>query len=363
MHDVSPPPLKRRKLSVAGSLSTSPSDLVPSRAEKNSRLVRVFSWNVNGVKPFLQRSISLYFTRDGASDASSSRSAASLRAFLQRHGWPQLLFLQEVKIATKDTATQNAVRAAVNAKEGKHDDGPSYNVHFTLPRDPHNARGFGGKVYGVASIVREDFEREHVTAVREVDWDQEGRVNVVETKSKLAIYNIYAVNGTDHPYRSPETGKEVGTRHDRKLAFHRLLLGECKRLESEGWRLILAGDMNIARSRIDGHPNLRTFPQQHVLNRADFNAKFFDDEKGLQAIDVWRHLHPDEKRYTYHSRGREWGSSCDRVDFVIVSRSLLESVTGADILDNVKERGPSDHVPIVIEFIDHAKMESSSLQQ
>jgi exonuclease III len=202
-------------------------------------------------------------------------------------------------------------------------DDPEYDVFFTLPTDKYNSRGWGGKVYGVATIIRTDVLEERVSTVKEVPWDSEGRVSVVEMSSdKLIVFNIYAVNGTENPYKDSETGAVVGTRHDRKLQFHKLLLDECRSKEASGWNVVIIGDLNVAPARIDGHPNLRTFPEQHVRNRADFNRKFLDAKNsgGLKALDVWRHLRGAEKRYTYHPRGMPWGSSCDRVDLVLASR-------------------------------------------
>jgi hypothetical protein len=53
-------------------------------------------------------------------------------------------------------------------------------------------------VYGVCTIIREDFYEAYVERVRPVDWDAEGRFLVCETKAvdrqpKLAFINIYAV--------------------------------------------------------------------------------------------------------------------------------------------------------------------------
>lgn len=175
----------------------------------------------------------------------------------------------------------------------------------------------------------------------------------METRGqRLAVWNVYAVNGTEAAYRSPETGQVVGTRHERKRAFHAQLLGECRRLEDEGWRLVLAGDFNVAPGRADGWPNLREWPEAHVANRRDFNEKFLNREnkEGLGAVDAWRWVRGDERKYTYFPRGRKWGSSCDRVDLVLVSRELVEQggLLDVEILDSPMERGSSDHVPIFV---------------
>jgi hypothetical protein len=107
--------------------------------------VRIFLWNVNGIRSFLQQTISNFFSSASGSASASIPQQPSLRGFLRRHLWPPLLLLQEVKISRRDEATQNAVCAAVNKSCYLDGDGPSHTVYFTLPRDAHNARGFGGK--------------------------------------------------------------------------------------------------------------------------------------------------------------------------------------------------------------------------
>jgi exonuclease III len=344
---VSPPPLKRRRL--GNNDHTKPTAL-PSTLSDTDR-ISVYSWNVNGIQPFIQKSITSYFqSKKPPSKQSETQitATASLRDFLRRHNWPTILCLQEVKINPNDEATKSAVRQAVKSTT---EDEPDYDAHFCLPSDPHNARGFGRKIYGVCTIIRKSFITKYQPTVRSVDWDLEGRIQIVETEEpRLSIWNIYAVNGTDNAYKDSKTGAVVGTRHDRKLAVHKHMLDEAKLLESQGFGVILAGDMNIARSHLDGHPNLRTSPQQHVINRADFNKKFFDADEGLEAIDTYRHIHGDRRGYTYYPRGRKFGSSCDRVDLIICSRSLEEKIVDAGVCATEKDRGPSDHVPLFATF-------------
>jgi exonuclease III len=131
-------------------------------------------------------------------------------------------------------------------------------------------------------------------------------------------------------------------------------MGECKRLEEQGWDVLLAGDMNVAPDERDGYPKLRVSPHEHVFNRADFRNTLLegdDDEKkgvGLNGVDIWRKMHEQERRYTYYPRSRKWGSSCDRVDYFIAGRRLWDQgcVKACGIMNSEAERGPSDHVPI-----------------
>ncbi|KAF2757018.1 DNase I-like protein [Pseudovirgaria hyperparasitica] len=410
---ISPPPTKRRKVRAeCGNLTdfgaTLETSTTTAASDPSDQPVHIISWNINGITPFvrhhLTKPITNYFSKSPKSvripsSQSGLSQPPSLRAFLCRHNYPHLLFLQEVKINSKDEATQRAVQAAINTPESSETAQlpPTYTAHFTLPCDPHNARGFGGRIYGVVSIIRDDFADRCVSAVRTVDWDVEGRVSIVEITSpqprhpipsplppsakpsaprpasshddkpstahpsNIAVFNIYAVNGTNNAYKDPKTGTTCGTRHDRKLAFHKLLMEESLRYEARGWAVILGGDMNVAPARIDGYPNLRTYPREHIVNRADFNTRFLlgedmkalggneDGEHVFQGIDIWRTLHgPEASGYTYYPRGTAWGASCDRVDYFVISKGLYEEgkVVEAEIHANALERGPSDHVPI-----------------
>lgn len=331
---VSPPQLRRRTRLQGTSQSE------PATTSGDEHNIAIYSWNINGINPLLQKRINF-------SDA--SKLIYPLREVLKSHNWPHFLCLQEVKISGKDASAQRRVELAANS--GGHTGEPTYTTHFSLPRDKYNATGFGGKVHGVATLIRDDRSGLEVSTSCP-SWDLEGRVLVHEFKKyPLVVINGYWVNGTSNPYRNPISGEVEGTRHDHKLRFHAHMLDLCKSIESNGKSVLLIGDMNVAPSRIDGFPNLRTSPVQHVKNRADFNSKFLDQEAedGLRGVDVFRSLHGEERKFTYHGRGRPWGESCDRVDLTIASRQLTALsgiVTGTGICDTVAERGHSDHVPI-----------------
>jgi len=220
---------------------------------------------------------------------------------LRRHHFPEIVCLQEVKISSKDEKTRGAVERAANC-EGKAEGGKGYKAYFELPRDRYNATGWGGKVYGVCTFVREDILALGKMKTKGVEWDLEGRVLVSvlefgkagtgkEDKGggaeKLVVINGYWPNGTTNLWRDSKSGIVRGTRYDMKRNFHSLMLGEVMRYQNAGWQVVLIGDMNIARSPLDGYPGIR-LGAEHVRNRKEWNEMFVDGKDGMRGVDSWR---------------------------------------------------------------------------
>ncbi|KAE9370112.1 DNase I-like protein [Stipitochalara longipes BDJ] len=393
--EISPPPLRRKlnddpstkpRSQPAHVITKSASEPKPAPSEIKTRF-EILSWNVNGISHLLpptQPSISSFFqksskkgdpldTDDEAETADSTKGEAPLRKFLRRHNFPEIVCLQEVKISAKDERMRGVVERAANSKgEEEGEDGKGYKAYFELPRDRFNATGWGGKVYGVCKLVREDVIAGGKVVTKGVEWDLEGRVLVSEVqfggawvgkkgderkkREKLVVINGYWPNGTLNPWRDSKTGIVKGTRHDMKRKFHSLMLEEVLRYQDAGWQVVLIGDMNIAQSPLDGYPGIR-LGAEHVRNRKEWNESFIEGEEGMRGVDSWRWIHGEKGGYSYHGeRAEEWGRSCDRVDLGVVSRGLVgeeESGTqmrlvGAEIWESVEERGGSDHVPISV---------------
>jgi len=137
----------------------------------------------------------------------------------------------------------------------------------------------------------------------------------------------------------------VGNRHNRKRVFHTLLGDQVRSYEDRGWRVVVAGDINVSRTPADSFPQLR-MGDDHVQNRADFERKLIAD---LGMIDTFRHVKGTEKKYSYRPTNKPWGTGGDRVDMILVTTGLKDNIKEADILDgSPDERGPSDHVPLYV---------------
>ena len=351
---LSPPPTKRSRTAHSSTAHSSAKSVKPlgtsTKAPSTSAEVCIFSWNVNGIEALLppdNQRITKFFHPSRRRSPSPTKPT-QIREVIREWGWPDVIGLQEVKIASKDIKAQESVRRAVNTPSGDGEqpssDEPLYDTYFSLPRDKYNATGFGGKVYGVCTLVRRDLEDE---CVKEVEFDLEGRVLVCELPSQqLAIFNVYMVNGTDYDYRHPSSGKVIGTRHDRKKEFHHLLAEEVREYEKNGWQVVIAGDINISREPIDSFPQLR-LGEAHVENRADFHKRFMQD---LAMVDTFRLLHKEERKYSYRPRNKPWGAGGDRVDMILTTKDLRERISEADILDSESDRASSDHCPLYLKL-------------
>ncbi|KAM0805985.1 Endonuclease/exonuclease/phosphatase, partial [Usnea florida] len=307
---ISPPPLKRRRISDTPPQQPHPSPHSPptppppiptsnAPSPSSQTTLRIFSWNINGIHPFLPPSTPpiTAFLKPTSPSSNPLPPPPSLRANLKRWTWPHILCLQEVKIAPADTTTRPAIQRAINKPLDQADQTdphrPLYDAHFCLPQDKYNATGFGGKVYGVCTLVRRDVP-DYET--KTVEWDLEGRVLLTEIRTwRLVLINVYAVNGTTNDYRDPTTGKVIGDRHSRKRIFHSLLRDEICAYEEKAWHVVVAGDMNISRSPIDSFPRLR-MGEEHVRNRADFEEKLVE---GLGLVDTFREVNGARRKFTF----------------------------------------------------------------
>ena len=273
------------------------------------RVLRIVSWNIENLAPWL---------------ADDDRFVAHLA----RLGTPDVLCLQEVRIRPGDADLVARMHRAL----------PGYACHAALNRDARNGGFRGGRAYGVATYVREAL----APIALAFDWDREGRAIVCHLRDAgVAVGNVYAVNGTSRPHFDHARDAVHGDRHAFKQAFVARLGEECAALQAHGLPLLLAGDWNISRSRIDTTPRLRT-EEPHATARRRFNEEFID---GLDLVDVFRERYPDARAYTWFNR-RARGLDAARVDFLLASRALAAQVVACGIDDAPDARPGSDHAPV-----------------
>ncbi|WXB00358.1 exodeoxyribonuclease III [Pendulispora brunnea] len=251
-------------------------------------------------------------------------------AILAQFGTPEVLCLQETRIRMCDTEDIANMQLAL----------PGYRCHFSLNRDARNVTYRGGRAYGVVTYIRESLGPANM---ERPEWDLEGRIVFTHLRGRV-IGNVYAVNGTDKPYFDHELGMMNGDRHAFKRRFQERVIHRAHELRASGG-VILAGDWNVSPTKLDTYPRLRT-EEPHVRARAALAELLA--RSGM--VDIYRHLHPEERRYTwFNRRARPGRLDAARVDYILVSEDLVPHVRSASILDDPRDRGGSDHAPTVVD--------------
>jgi exodeoxyribonuclease-3 len=191
----------------------------------------------------------------------------------------------------------------------------------------HGAGGYSG----VGLHIRTEFARDAVFTHPHFDTE----TRIVQAQIEDTVFtSVYVPNG----------GKDF----DAKIAFINALITYAADLRARGLKLVLCGDMNIARADIDVHPKER---KPRVIGQLPMERELLErliSDGGL--IDVGRMLHPDDENYfTWWAPWRQmrernigW-----RLDYVLASESLAERAVSCP---SQREIGTSDHAPVVATF-------------
>lgn len=163
-------------------------------------------------------------------------------------------------------------------------------------------------------------------------FDHETRIAAVDVAG-VTVASVYVPNG----------GKDFAA----KLRFLEALDAWAAEAQAAGRALVLAGDLNVARTDLDVHPKERK--PGAVGQRPDERA-LFERILSRGLVDVGRALHPaDEGLFTWWApwrnlRQRNIGW---RIDYILASASLARGVTRCAVLPDY---GTSDHAPVVADF-------------
>jgi exodeoxyribonuclease III len=206
-----------------------------------------------------------------------------------------------------------------------------------LPPEVHDAAGYwwywhgAGGYSGVALGVQKQSAPERPPFAHPA-FDHETRI-VTADLGELLVASVYVPNG----------GKDFAA----KLAFLGALGEWAQAQRAAGRRLVVCGDLNVARSDRDVHPKERK-PNQ-IGTRPEERALL----EGLIAadlVDVGRALDPDnDNLFTWWApwrnlRQRNIGW---RIDYVLASSALAAAAGFCRVRTEV---GTSDHAPVVAEL-------------
>jgi exodeoxyribonuclease-3 len=248
--------------------------------------VKIATWNVNGIRA-RQDEVASFVTREQ----------------------PDVLCLQEIK-ATRDHIPKTVC------------DLPDHWCYW------HGTKGYSG----VALIVRKEIEADRPLYIHP-DFDVETRIASVRVAGTL-VASIYVPNG----------GKDFAG----KVRFLEAMTAYVAALRATGDRVVLCGDINIARTEADVHPKERD--NRLVGQRSDERALFERILAAGDLHDVGREQDPtNDALFTWwapwrNMRQRNIGW---RLDYVLAS-SALAARTSRCV--SMREYGTSDHAPVVATF-------------
>lgn len=187
------------------------------------------------------------------------------------------------------------------------------------------------KGYSGTAVYSRRAARGHSLGIGKVEHDAEGRVVTVDFDA-FYLVNVYTPNSRSELVR-------LDYRMEWEEAFLEYILG----LDAVK-PVVICGDLNVAHNDID----LRNPKTNHN------NPGFTDHERnafgrllGAGFVDTFRHLHPDEQKfswwsYRYNARAKNIGW---RIDYFLVSERFADRLESADILTHIEG---SDHCPVVI---------------
>ena len=189
----------------------------------------------------------------------------------------------------------------------------------------HGAGGYSG----VALHVRQEFAAN--VDYTHPSFDMETRI--VQAQIEDTVFtSVYVPNG----------GKD----YDAKVAFMHSLINYAGELRSKKLKLVLCGDMNIARTERDVHPKER----KPVIGQLPEERDLLERLIAQGLVDVGRMLYPDDDQY--YSWWAPWRQMRERnigwrLDYVLASESLAKKAVSCP---SMREFGSSDHAPVVATF-------------
>ncbi|HEX5934941.1 MAG TPA: exodeoxyribonuclease III, partial [Pseudorhizobium sp.] len=214
--------------------------------------------------------------------------------------------------------------------------------HRILDKAGYGAVWHGQKSWnGVAIIARDADPIETRRGLRGDPADSHSRY-IEAAVNGVLIGCLYAPNGNPAP----------GPKFDYKLGWYERFLAHAQDLLSTGAPVVLAGDYNIMPTDLDVYAPERW--RDDALFRSEVREIFVRlIEQGW--TDALRHLHPEERIYTFWDYFRNaWGRDAGlRLDHLLLSPSVVARLRRADVDREVRGwEHASDHAPTWIELFE-----------
>ncbi len=224
---------------------------------------------------------------------------------------PDVVCLQELK-APQEKFPERAIRAA-----------------------GYGAIWHGQKSWNGVAILARDAEPIETTRDLPGDPDDTHSRYIEAAVNGVLIGCMYFPNGNPAP----------GPKFDYKLRWYQRFSQRAAELLATGAPIVLAGDYNVMPTDLDVYKPERWIDD--ALFRPEVRRAFA--ELVAQGwTDAIRHMHPDEKIYTFWDYFRNaWGRNAGlRLDHLLLSPSIAGRLSGADVDRHVRGWDhASDHAP------------------
>jgi exodeoxyribonuclease-3 len=251
--------------------------------------MRIATWNVNGIRA----------------------RQAQVQEWVERER-PDVVCLQEIK------ATSEQVPEALCEMEG-------YWCYW------HGGRGYSGVGLHVSKAMAPERP-----AFSHPEFNYENRIVAVDLKTAegdLTVASVYVPNG----------GKDFPA----KMKFLEAMDEYAASFHTGARRLVLCGDMNVARTERDVHPKER---KPRAIGQLPEERALIERIVGRGLVDVGRTLDPDnDGLFTWWAPWRDmrkrnigW-----RLDYVFASTALASAAIACPVQTDV---GTSDHAPVMATF-------------
>jgi len=255
-----------------------------------SKIIRILSWNVNGIRAVYKKGFLDWLAQEQ----------------------PDILCLQETK-ASKEQLSEQLISPG----------------DYTSYWSSASRKGYSGVAIYTKTPALD------VTNVMGIpEFDQEGRFLRVDFE-RFVLMNVYFPNG------------KMGTdRLKFKLDFYDAFLNYIEKLREQNRPVIFLGDVNTAHQEID---LARPKENSKVSGFLPIEREWIDDTIAKGYLDTFRKLNGDLVQYSWWdmksgARNRNIGW---RIDYVFVSPDLEKDVKRAFILTEIQG---SDHCPVGIDL-------------
>ena len=283
-------------------------------------MLRIFSWNVNGLRAVINK--------------------GALQKFLDEEK-PDILCLQEIKARPDQVlydfdGYEEFWNPAV--RPGYSGTAILFSEACTRFVSPKMYIPDGTDRFAPSGAVLPDAQRMTFLANKSAEENNiavpEGRVIVLDCE-RFYLVNVY----------TPNSKPDLSRLELREKFWDPEFLELLKELEKTK-PVVACGDFNAAHEEID---LARPKTNHHSAGFTDEERQGITNLTNAGFVDTFRELNPDTARYTWWSH---WGHAREnnvgwRIDYFFISRSLLGKLKGAEIYENIMG---SDHCPISIDL-------------